>query len=268
LGSELMKMNRTNNHKIALERLNEAQQLLLLSIEKGALSSLDRDLILEKLRKAYDSILFGNEIDKPHVIAPATIQPTRIKVEKAHEIPVKPSTPEIEPQVAPKPITHQPKAQPVEKPKFAERVSIFDSSIKGLSKVEERVEDSTDEKPQEPSILKAQQPESLVEKFQGNRKSMTDSLSKQFKDKPVASQLQEKPISDLTKEIGVHDRFLFTKELFNGDSKSFEDTLSRVNQFNDISEAIIYIQENFSWNENDKAASKFIELIRRKLLNG
>jgi hypothetical protein len=137
-----------------------------------------------------------------------------------------------------------------------------------LTKVEEKiVEEKTDEKPIAKSILKTEQPESLAEKFQGKRKSMTDSLSNQFKEKPVASQLQDKPIYDLTKEIGVHDKFLFIKELFNGDSKSYEDTVNRVNQFDDITEALIYIQENFSWNDNNKAANKFIDLIRRKLLN-
>jgi hypothetical protein len=96
---------------------------------------------------------------------------------------------------------------------------------------------------------------------------MTDSLSNQFKTKPVASKLQGKAIEDLTKEIGVHDRFMFIKELFNGDIKSYEETIRKVNQFDDIAEALIYIQENFNWNENNKAANKFTELVRRKLLN-
>lgn len=265
--SEFINMNRTENHKIALERLKEAQQLLLLAIEKGALSSIDRDLLLEKLRKAYDSILFENETEKPSTVAPIVNQPIKVKVEKIYEVPIKPTEPEIKPQVIHEPTVAQPKTKPVDNSKTPEKVSIFDSSIKGLSKVDEKMEESVEEKPKEQSILKTQQAESLAEKFQGKNKSMTDSLSKQFKEKPVASQLQEKPISDLTKEIGVHDKFLFIKELFDGDSKLYEDTLNRVNQFSDISEALIFIQENFNWNDNNKAANKFIELIRRKLLN-
>lgn len=258
-------MQSLESYKNAAERLNEAQQLLLTAIEKGTMSSIERDLLLEKLRKAYDSVLFENE--KPVVIVPVESQPVKVKVEKTPEIPSKPKTPEVKPQISQEPIATQPNIQPAEPPKVAERISIFDSSIRGLTKVEERAEEIQEEKPKEQSILKTQQPESLVEKFQGKRKFMTDSLSNQIKEKPVASQLQEKPITDLTKEIGVHDKFLFIKELFDGDSKLYEDTLSRVNDFSDISEAMIYIQENFSWNENNKAANRFIELIRRKLLN-
>jgi len=261
-------MKRTENLKAASERLGEAQQLLLLAIEKGAISSLDRDLVLEKLRRAYDSILFENQSEQHVVSAPPVSQP--VKVDKVHEIPLKPNLPEVKPQVNPEPIQTQPKAQVPESPKSFERTSIFDPSVRSVKveKVEEELtEKKIEVKPKAQSILNAEQPESLAQKFQGSRKSMTDSLSNQFRTKPVASQLQDKPIHDLTKEIGVHDRFLFIKELFNGDGKSYEETVNRLNQFSDITEALIYIQENFSWNENNKAANKFIELIRRKLLN-
>lgn len=263
--SEFINMHTTENYKIAVDRLKEAQQLLLLAIEHGAISALDRDLLLEKIRKAYDSVLF--EVEKPIIIAPTVEQPIKVKVEKVPEIPSKPSIPEVKPQVEQESKPIQPRVKLVENKPVAEKISIFDSSIKGISKVDEKIDESIEAKPKEPSILKTEQPASLAEKLQGKHKPMTDSLSNQITEKPVASQLQSKPIIDLTKEIGVHDKFLFIKELFDGDTKSYEDTLKIVNQFTDISEALIYIQENFSWNDNNKTANKFIELIRRKLLN-
>ncbi len=273
--SEFINMQITENIKQAAERLKEAQELLYKAIEIGNISSIDKDLALDKIRKAYDLILFESKFLKNEEIPPVAKQPAKVKEEKVVKaeplIKVqeeeKPS-PAVQPEVS--------KELPEEKPKPAERVSIFDSSVKGLSKVgedkivknvEKVFDDIKENKPEEFSILKTEKPESLVEKFQGKRKTMTESLSNQIKEKPVASQLQEKPISDLTKEIGVHDRFLFIKELFNGDSNHYERTIDKVNQFTDIAEALIYIQENFSWNENNKAANKFIELIRRKLLN-
>jgi len=265
-------MNRTDNLKTASDRLKEAQQLLMLAIEKETISSIDRDLILEKLRKAYDSMLFENEVEKPIISTPSQAQPIKVKVEKVPEIPAKPSVPEIKPQVQADPIQILSKKSAHENTKTFERTSIFDpiKKVKPEEVVEaNRVEENPKEpqKPKEQSILETQQAESLAEKFQGKQKFMTDSLSNQIRTKPVAAQLQDKPINDLTKEIGVHDKFLFIKELFNGDSKSYEDTINKVNQFDDIAKALIYIQENFNWNENSKAAGKFIELIRRKLLN-
>jgi len=273
LESEFINMKQTENLKNASDRLKEAQQLLLLAIEKGTISSIDRELILEKLRKAYDTILFENEVEKHVVTTSPVVQPVKVKIERVLDIPSKPNTPEVKPQVIRKitPETRNKDNKPikVETAKTIEKTSIFDPSIKGLSeeKAEKIVEDQIELKPKERSILKTHQPESLAEKLQGKRKFVTDSLSNQIRSKPVASQLQSKPIDDLTKEIGVHDKFLFTKELFNGDNKLFEETLIRLNQYSDITEALIFIQENFNWNDNNKAASKFIELIRRKLLN-
>ncbi len=265
-------MNRTENLKTASDRLKEAQQLILLAIEKESISLIDRDLILEKLRKVYDLILFEEIVEKQIISIPSPNQPAKATVEKVREIPSKPSTPEVKPQGNVEPIqTHQ-KEQESAKPKTFKRTSIFDTTTK-LKPVNAEERESVDEKTEEPSAQKEQSilgtphTESLAEKFQGKRKFMTDSLSKQIRTKPVAAKLQGKPIADLTKEIGVHDKFVFIKELFNDNSKLYEDTVARVNQFDDITEALIYIQENFSWNDKNKAANKFIELIRRKLLN-
>ncbi len=268
-------MQITENIKQAAERLKEAQDLLYKAIENGNISNIDKDLALDKIRKAYDLILFESTFLKNEEMPPVAKQPSKLKEEKV--VKAEPVV-KVEAEKQPKPIV-QPEViteLPKEKPKPSERVSIFDPSVKGLSKVgdnkivenvEKVFDDIKEAKSDEFSILKTEQPASLVEKFQGKRKTMTESLSNQIKEKPVASQLQDKPILDLTKEIGVHDKFLFIKELFNGDSNQYEKTIDRVNQFTDITEALIYIQENFSWNENNKAANKFIELIRRKLLN-
>jgi hypothetical protein len=268
-------MNRKENLKTAVDRLKEAQQLLLLAIEKDAISSIERDIILEKLRKAYDSILFDHEVDKIIVSAAPQVPPARVKVEKVPEIPLKPNTPEVKPQGKTEPNPPHQSQPSSEGAKKFERTSIFEP-VKKI-KQEPIADDSLAEKGsekiveskinKEESISDSSKSESLAEKFQGKRKFMTDSLSNQIKTKPVASKLQGKAIEDLTKEIGVHDRFMFIKELFNGDIKSYEETIQKVNQFDDIAEALIYIQENFNWNENNKAANKFTELVRRKLLN-
>lgn len=258
-------MNRTDNLKEVSERLKEALKLVVLSIEKGSLSNIDRDLILEKLRKTYDSILFEEESTK---IIVSTPQISQVKVEKTTEIPTKPIKPELKPQGKQEIIQNQAKEK-TDTPKNLEKKSIFEKTEAPSSteKVTDKETERHEHKTKEKSILKVEQPESIAEKFQGKRKSMTESLSNQINVKPIASQLQDKPIADLTKEIGVHDRFLFIKELFDGDNNRYEETINKLNQFNDISEALIYLHENFNWNDNNKAANRFIDLIRRKLLN-
>jgi len=258
-------MNRTDNLKEVSERLQEALKLVVLSIEKGSLSNIDRDLILEKLRKTYDSILFEEESAK---IIVSTPQIPQVKVDKTLEIPTKPTKPEVKPQ-GKQELRPNNTVEKTESPRNIEKKSIFEKTEvpSTTEKVPYKETEHHEHKIKEKSILKVEQPESIAEKFQGKRKSMTESLSNQISVKPIASQLQDKPIADLTKEIGVHDRFLFIKELFDGNNNRYEETINKLNQFNDISEALIYLQENFNWNDNNKAANRFIDLIRRKLLN-
>jgi len=80
----------------------------------------------------------------------------------------------------------------------------------------------------------------------------------------MGTKLQNKPITDLAKAIGINDKFLFTNELFDGDSALYAETVNRLNEMDDLNEAIIYLQDNFSWSATSEAASKFIDLLRRK----
>ena len=85
--------------------------------------------------------------------------------------------------------------------------------------------------------------------------------------KDIASVLKSKPISDLTKAIGINDKFLFTKELFGGNAEVYAKTIKKLNDFDNINDAIIFIQDNFSWDDGNEAADQLIELVRRKLLH-
>ena len=121
--SEFINMQITEKLKLAAERLKEAQELLYNAIEDGNISSIDKDLALEKIRKAYDLIIFESPILKDEVISKVTKQPAKEKEEetvKAEPV-VKAEeevnlSPIVQPEVS--------KKLPEEKPKPAERVSI------------------------------------------------------------------------------------------------------------------------------------------------
>ena len=70
----------------------------------------------------------------------------------------------------------------------------------------------------------------------------------------------------LFRSIGINYKFLFIKELFNGDSARYSETISHLNSFADLNDAIIYLQDNFEWSESNEYAAKFIDLVRRKFI--
>ncbi len=243
-------MDNLQTLKLVKERLLEAEKLIGVAIEKRKLTSIDRDLVLEKIRRIYDDLIFEhkNEIQIP--------EPPKILVHN-----------EIE--------KHQKQVEPVkhkevEKPKeieIVQKVEVKHEEAKVL-KVEPKFEDSQPQPQPQPQPQSQPQPltqgEILADKFKDTRKFRNESIGAAKKD--VSTKLQNKPITDLTKSIGINDKFLYTKELFGGNAELYKNTIKVLNEFSDINEALIYVQENFHWDENNEAASQLLELVRRKLL--
>lgn len=72
-------------------------------------------------------------------------------------------------------------------------------------------------------------------------------------------------ITDLRKAIGLNDKFLMIRDLFDGDAVRYEDTITTLNEFDDLDECMIYIVENFVWNPDSEGAKLLVSLIERKL---
>ena len=72
-------------------------------------------------------------------------------------------------------------------------------------------------------------------------------------------------ITDIRKAIGLNDKFLMIRDLFGGDATLYEQTITRLNEFDDLDECMIYIVENFRWNPDSEGAKLLVSLIERKL---
>ena len=84
----------------------------------------------------------------------------------------------------------------------------------------------------------------------------------------LADQFGEQKILDLTKEIGLNERFLLTQNLFNVDASLFEKTINRLNNCSSKEEAITFFKNDlaktFDWNLKSTMVKKFIKLIERR----
>ena len=87
----------------------------------------------------------------------------------------------------------------------------------------------------------------------------------------LAEQFGKQPILDLTKEIGINERFLLTENLFNGDSKVYNEAINKLNGFSELEEALAYFKDNlakeFKWNLKSNQVKRFIKLIERRYQN-
>lgn len=86
--------------------------------------------------------------------------------------------------------------------------------------------------------------------------------------KEVAQKLQDVPIRDLRKAIGINDRYLYINELFSGDEAMFERSVKTLNQFSILPEAEFWMQRELriklAWKEDNLLVQQFVQLVRRR----
>ncbi len=84
----------------------------------------------------------------------------------------------------------------------------------------------------------------------------------------LADRLQDSPVKDLKKAIGINDRYLYINELFNGNEDMFERTLKTLNSFSILPEAEYWIQRELTlkmgWKEENPQVQQFIQLVKRR----
>lgn len=84
----------------------------------------------------------------------------------------------------------------------------------------------------------------------------------------VAQKLQDVPIRELRKAIGINDRYLYINELFNGDEAMFERSVKTLNQFSILPEAEFWMQRELriklGWKDDHPLVQQFVQLVRRR----
>lgn len=90
--------------------------------------------------------------------------------------------------------------------------------------------------------------------------------------KDLSGKLRTSPIDDLSRAMGINERFLTINELFHGDHAAFDEVLRRLNDLPDFSSARKYLEQEiiprYNWLDakSQKKAGVFIQLIRRRYL--
>jgi hypothetical protein len=71
------------------------------------------------------------------------------------------------------------------------------------------------------------------------------------------------PINRIRDGIGINDRFLFVRELFENNSSKFETAVEAIDQLSTIQDAVNYLKMNFKWHKTE-ASQKFLVLVKRR----
>ncbi|MBR3677709.1 MAG: hypothetical protein IKL60_02245 [Alistipes sp.] len=266
------------------------QQVLQIVEENGGatqLSDLERDLVLCNLRDVYSALRFG-------AVEPAKVD-ANIEEPKATEVVVEVKE---EPKVAvvaeeqPKvvEVAPQPKVEPVveiaPEPIVEE---VVESAPQPVVEVEPIVEEPVEAKPVVEPVVEEEQPvveepksvDSEVAALKTRKSAMyalyeegatMPTLGDTFGEKRALADTiaapkgvaESRQIESLASAIGVADRFMLIRELFDNDEEAYRGAIEQLDTIGSFDDCVVYIAENFSWRANSEGAKYMMELLQRK----
>jgi Pyruvate/2-oxoacid:ferredoxin oxidoreductase gamma subunit len=74
-------------------------------------------------------------------------------------------------------------------------------------------------------------------------------------------------VEDIRQAISLGDRFLFQRELFDGNGELMQQALDELNELYTLNEALEYINEHFEWDKESTAAQLFENVLKRRFAN-
>jgi len=83
-------------------------------------------------------------------------------------------------------------------------------------------------------------------------------------DEHVSDMMKTKPLSNLADAIGVNDKFLFIREIFNGNPERYSQAISRLNGASSFSDAIEVLKSYTGERKENEVLKQLLDLVKRK----
>ena len=84
--------------------------------------------------------------------------------------------------------------------------------------------------------------------------------------KPLAEEIHQAQIKSLRDGIGLNDKFLMIRDLFDGDGEQYEAAMNALDEQPTYDDCMIYIIENYEWNPDSEGSKFIMQLLERKHL--
>lgn len=244
-----------------LDKINSLYTYLVEN--KATLSQLDQDAFLASIRSLYEACILDEEVPQtsipttPPVETPPspTVEPPKpVKKKRPKMVFTTPNTSTEDQDEATPPIVEP----PVEEPSQTESPVVKEALPKEEPPVQKEV-------PQQETTPPTQQ---VTTSFNEDYEELFA-----FKEATDLSQkLSTSPIEDLSKVLGMNEKYLYINELFGGDVAAFQTTLKQLNNGTHFDQARQYLEQTcigqHNWMDKNKKviAKNFVKLVRRRYL--
>lgn len=98
-------------------------------------------------------------------------------------------------------------------------------------------------------------------------KPKQEKKSEKKEEKPVANKIQKPAVSDITKAIGINDKFRFANELFQGNVQEYSIAIQQLNSAESIESAMDYfgnLQQLYDWDLESETVKYLLDLVDRR----
>jgi hypothetical protein len=270
-----------------------------LYVPAGAISQLELDLMLDDLRKLYEtfknigqlSLSLQDTVNKPEVKVN-----TAIPEEQKHLAETAPSYSEKPQQTRePVPATEQANLQDnaiaetaaktipepesengtedIKNAEFLTETEYAMESLKespfqpepGITNRENPIPPQTET---HPPVSTEPAPATLADRFNTGSKSLSDSMASAPGQGVMGSRLQFQPIADLTTGIGLNDKFSFISDLFGNSAAHYDEAITRINKAVNIDEAYWILQKyhSASWEQKQESLARLKDFVKRRFI--
>lgn len=225
------------------------------------------DLIIKDLKEAGDII---DDLKKYPGIPLLQVEMAKLKCKSAAEVIAMLKTMKEYPYLGEKDTLPQksvPKQLPhVEDIELSDTDIITDAAREPAEKVPAETESTPVMKEPEPKKIPKKDQESsiLADQFSHLSGSFNEQMGTMKGEDDIADILKTKPLSSLLDAIGVNDKFLFIREIFNGNLNDYSQAISRLESAQNITDARAVIMSYTGDNNENEAVKQLLDLVKRK----
>jgi hypothetical protein len=119
--------------------------------------------------------------------------------------------------------------------------------------------------PQKKSNEKLAETNIIADRFSAMANTFNEQLGNIKSEGDISHAMKTKHLSNLTEAIGINDKFLFVREIFNGNQSSYNEAIAKLNKVENISDAKAIIMSYTGEGDGNEAVKELLDLVKRKL---
>ena len=105
----------------------------------------------------------------------------------------------------------------------------------------------------------------MADRFHHLSNRFNEQLGSLKSEDDISDILKTKPLTNLSEAIGVNDRFLFIREIFDGNKDAYTQAISRLDNANSLMDARAVIMSYTGDSNESEAVKQLLDLVKRKL---